>query len=161
MRNYLKLFGLVVFFSFMMSSCIEDEPDYEPDFLVHTSSLAYRGDFFFYKEVGNTEAVGMKMFSGIGVPWNLKNCEIVGMGPIVESSNESIVIDATSSSASYTINPMEIKTDMGYVFKGDLVYGSTNKKIKTFYFYVYFSDFNYDSALGYYNPHTIHYQRFQ
>lgn len=161
MNKFLSISGLLLLFSFFLSSCDEGKPDYEPDFNVQTANLSYNGTFYFYFPQGNTEGVGMKMYSGVGTAWNLINCEIVASGPIVEATNNSIIIDPTTKESSLTINPMSITKDIGYIFRGELVYGTTYKSKKTFYFYVYFSDFRTAPNVGEYNPRTVHYQRFE
>ena len=160
---YLVLFSLL--FSCIFWACKDYEPDLDPDFEVHTATISYHSTSeitLLYGPFGNTEGVGIKN-SYNNNPLYLINCELIGTGTIGEATDDLIVVNQTTKLNSNQLNGLEIRPEMGFIFKGDLIYTTygDNKETKTFYFYAYFTDFVSSPNIEFYNPGVIHYQRFK
>lgn len=131
------------------------------NYLVHSISYQLGQPAYFY--VGETSDKSMALLTSSGGYFSFKNCKITNYGPLTSATNQSIKINATNTFTGNMLTTMNMDPNTGYVVEGTFyTKDHFNRDItKTVYINVYFSDFKSNSAAGYYNPTTMHFQRFR
>ena len=156
------LLASILLMTTFISSCT-DEPDDVPDYDVHMVQIQYGQPAFLYEQASMSNSIYFNTSSG-GL-WGLINCELVSEGPIVIATTEKIEIDPVKDISSFknSLKTSDMNPDNGFVVKAQFLTSSYNgqNKYKEIYYYVYFSDYSYNAAVGYYNPKYMHFQRFK